>query len=240
MLSLVMKILRKPKIEDIVCNIQNNEEDKEAFIVQYQPFIRKSTSSVCRRYITEQDDEYSIGLFAFNEAIEQYSYKKGKSFLAFADLLIKRDVIDYIRKESKHNLVFLKEDEQEEMLEMQVSLTEYMKEIENGNRKEEILHFQSVLAEFKITFSELAKESPKHRDTREHLIEIVKMIIKEEEMMEELFRKKKLPLKHIEPRVRVSRKTLERHRKYIIAMCIIFANNYTYILDYIRGGKHDE
>ena len=61
---------------------------------------------------------------------------------------------------------------------MQVSLTEYMKEIENGNRKEEILHFQSVLAEFKITFSELAKESPKHRDTREHLIEIVKMIIK--------------------------------------------------------------
>ena len=54
-----MKILRKPKIEDIVCNIQNNEEDKEAFIVQYQPFIRKSISSVCR-YITEQDDEYSI------------------------------------------------------------------------------------------------------------------------------------------------------------------------------------
>lgn len=51
---------------------------------------------------------------------------------------------------------------------MQVSLTEYMKEIENGNRKEEILHFQSVLADFKITFSELAKESPKHRDTREH------------------------------------------------------------------------
>ena len=24
-----MKILRKPKIEDIVCNIQNNEEDKK-------------------------------------------------------------------------------------------------------------------------------------------------------------------------------------------------------------------
>ena len=88
------------------------------------------------------------------------------------------------------------------MLEMQVSLTEYMKEIENGNRKEEILHFQSVLAEFKITFSELAKESPKHRDTREHLIEIVKMIIKRRGNDGELFRKKKLPLKHIEPRVR--------------------------------------
>ncbi|GAB6497417.1 RNA polymerase sigma factor SigI [Bacillus luti] len=233
MLSLVIKILKKPKIEDIVFNIQNNGEDKDAFIVQYQPFIRESISSVCRRYITEQDDEYSIGLFAFKEAIEQYSYKKGNSFLAFAELLIKRDVIDYIRKESKHNPIYLKEDKQ-------VSLKEHMKEIENSNRKEEILHFHRVLTEFKISFSELAKESPKHRDTREHVLEIVKIIIKEEEMMEELFRKKKLPLKQIEPRVRVSRKTLERHRKYIIAMCIIFANNYTYILDYIRGEKYGE
>lgn len=236
-LSLMMKIIKKPAIEDIVFDIQNNVGDKEGFIAQYRPFIRKSISSVCRRYITEQDDEYSIGLFAFNQAIEQYSYKKGKSFLAFAELLIKRDVIDYIRKESRHNLVFLKEDQQEEMVEMQASLTEYMKEMENSNRKEEILHFQSVLDEFKITFVELAKESPKHRDTREHLIEIAKIIIKEEKMIEELFRKKKLPLKQIEPRVRASRKTLERHRKYIIAMCIIFANNYTYILDYIRGGE---
>ncbi|GAB6546757.1 RNA polymerase sigma factor SigI [Bacillus luti] len=236
-MSLVMKILRNPKVEDIVCNIQNDEGDKEAFIVQYQPFIRESISSVCRRYITEQDDEYRIGLFAFNKAIEQYSYKKGNSFLAFAELLIKRDVIDYIRKKSKHNLVYLNADKQVGTLETQVSHTEYMKEIENSNRKEEILHFHRVLTEFKISFSELAKESPKHRDTREHILEIVKIIIKEEEMMEELFRKKKLPLKQIEPRVRVSRKTLERHRKYIIAMCIIFANNYIYILDYIRGEK---
>ncbi|WP_336769920.1 RNA polymerase sigma-I factor [Bacillus bombysepticus] len=236
MLSVVLKILKKPKIEDIVCNLQNEEGDKESFIVQYQPFIKESISSVCRRYITEQDDEYSIGLFAFNEAIEQYSYKKGNSFLAFAELLIKRDVIDYIRKEIKNNPAFFKEDKQMEMAETEVSLTQYMKKLENNNRKEEILHFHRVLAEFKISFSELVKESPKHRDTREQVIEIVKIITKEEEMMEELFKKKKLPLKQIEPLVSVSRKTLERHRKYIIAMCIIYVNNYTYILNYIRGG----
>ena len=116
---------------------------------------------------------------------------------------------------------------------MQVSLTEYMKEMENSNRKEEILHFQSVLAEFKITFSELAKESPKHRDTREHNRNC-KNYYKEEEMMEELFRKKKLPLKHIEPRVRVSRKTLNDIENTLL-QCVLFSNNYTYILDYIRG-----
>ncbi|SFC28279.1 RNA polymerase sigma factor [Bacillus sp. 491mf] len=240
MLSLLMKVVKKAAIEDVVLNIQKNEEDKEAFIAQYRPFILKSISAVCRRYITEQDDEYSIGLFAFHQAIEQYSYKKGKSFLSFAELLIKRDVIDYIRKESRHNLVFLKEDQQEETIETQTALTEYMKEIENSNRKEEILHFQRVLSEFKISFTELVKESPKHRDTREHLMGIVKIIIKEEKMIEELFRKKKLPLKQIEPYVRTSRKTLERHRKYIIAMCIVFVNNYIYIQEYIRGGQGNE
>ena len=72
---------------------------------------------------------------------------------------------------------------------MQVSLTEYMKEMENSNRKEEILHFQSVLAEFKITFSELAKESLSIV-IRVSTNRNCKIIIKEEEMMEELFRKK--------------------------------------------------
>jgi RNA polymerase sigma factor len=235
-----MKVIKKPTIEDLVYDLQKGKGDKEAFIVQYQPFIRKSVSSVCRRYITEQDDEYSIGLFAFNQAIEQYSYTKGKSFLSFAELLIKRDVIDYMRKEFRHNLVFLKEDQQEETLEMQVSLTEYIKEMENSNRKEEILHFQKVLAEFKISFADLVKDSPKHRDTREHLIEIAKILTKEEKMVEELFQKKKIPLKQLEQKVRASRKTLERHRKYIIAMCIILINNYVYIQEYIRGGTNSE
>ena len=75
-LSLVMKILRKPKIEDIVCNIQNNGEDKEAFIVQYQPFIRKSISSVCRRYITEQDDEYSIDCLRLTKQLNSIHIKR--------------------------------------------------------------------------------------------------------------------------------------------------------------------
>lgn len=80
MLSLVMKILRKPKIEDIVCNIQNNEADKEAFIVQYQPFIRKSISSVCRRYITEQDDEYSIDCLRLTKQLNSIPIQKENPF----------------------------------------------------------------------------------------------------------------------------------------------------------------
>ncbi|MFX3623687.1 MAG: RNA polymerase sigma-I factor [Ectobacillus sp.] len=242
MLSLLLEVVKQKKtVENIVTDLQAGKGDKESFIDQYRPFIKKAVSSVCRRYITEQDDEYSIGLLAFYNAMEQYSYKKGKSFFAFAELVIKRSIIDYIRKEARHNLVFLKEEVQREnSLDMERSLAEYVTEIENESRKEEIFHFQKVLEEFKISFSDLAKDSPKHRDTREHLVEIARIVVKDEAMIEELFRKKKLPLKQLESKVRVSRKTLERNRKYIIAMCIIFINDYAYIKEYIKGGIGSE
>jgi RNA polymerase sigma factor len=53
---------------------------------------------VCKRYIDpKKDDEFSIGLAAFNEAMLTYSAERGSSFLSFAKLVVKRKVIDYIR-----------------------------------------------------------------------------------------------------------------------------------------------
>lgn len=54
-------------------------------------------SGVC----TEQDDEFSIAMIAFHEAIQSYSRTRG-SFLHYASILIKNRLIDYHRKESRH------------------------------------------------------------------------------------------------------------------------------------------
>lgn len=54
-------------------------------------------SGVC----TEQDDEFSIVMIAFHEAIQSYSRTRG-SFLHYASILIKNRLIDYHRKESRH------------------------------------------------------------------------------------------------------------------------------------------
>jgi RNA polymerase sigma factor len=76
-LTLLLKAIKpKERIEEVVLRLQTGEGDSNAFIAQYQPFVRKVVSNVCKRYITEQDDAYSIGLFAFHQAIEKYSYKK--------------------------------------------------------------------------------------------------------------------------------------------------------------------
>ena len=39
---------------------------------------------------------------AFNEAINQYRYNGGSSFLGFAQTVIRRRLIDHIRKEERH------------------------------------------------------------------------------------------------------------------------------------------
>jgi RNA polymerase sigma factor len=47
---------------------------RNQFIADYQPYVAKVTSRFCKRYIDPaRDDEFSIALGAFNEAINKYS-----------------------------------------------------------------------------------------------------------------------------------------------------------------------
>ncbi|MCY8267971.1 RNA polymerase subunit sigma, partial [Bacillus haynesii] len=83
-LSLLFKTGKKKQtLEESVISIQKgNQQLQNELIDQYKPFVAKTVSSVCKRYIDEKDDEFSIGLIAFNEAIEKYSSDKGNSLLA--------------------------------------------------------------------------------------------------------------------------------------------------------------
>lgn len=73
----------------------------DELIRSYIPFIRKEASKFLSGVCTEQDDEFSIAMIAFHEAIQSYSRTRG-SFLHYASILIKNRLIDYHRKESRH------------------------------------------------------------------------------------------------------------------------------------------
>ncbi|MRX73283.1 RNA polymerase sigma factor SigI [Bacillus lacus] len=242
--SLLFKLGKKKQtLEQTVMKIHEGDTLlQNSLIEQYKPFVAKTVSSVCKRYIDERDDEFSIGLIAFNEAIEKYSPDKGNSLLAFAELIIKRKVIDYIRKEARNaHTVNIDVPEQEEgessqsKIEADLSVTEYQKLIQAEQRREEILHFTNVLTEFDLSFSELMEQSPKHRDARQNAIEVAKVLTEHPELKKLLFQKKQIPVKQLEKMVSVSRKTIERNRKYIIAMAIIMTGDYLYLQDYIKG-----
>ncbi|MEH7414835.1 RNA polymerase sigma factor SigI [Neobacillus drentensis] len=244
MLSLLFMTKKKKRtLEETVLLVQQGERELlNQLIDAYKPFIAKTVSSVCRRYIYESDDEFSIGLIAFNEAIEKYSPERGSSLLSFSEIIIKRRVIDYIRKQTKNQHVSIditnplqEEESPGTVIVNELSLDEFHKKNDEQLRKEEILHFQKMLISFDLSFSDLVENSPKHADARKSAILIAKMLVDNPDLKEILLEKKRLPIKQLESMVNVSRKTIERNRKYIIAVALILSSDYVYMKDYIKG-----
>lgn len=219
-----------------------DEEARNQILRDYIPFVAKSASQATGRYIRRgQDDEFSVALTAFNEAIERYDVDRGTSFLAFADTVIKRRLIDYFRSKQANNRDlpfsdFEIEDEEDNIInyvEVQQSIAEHKKQLETDARREEILRFSTMLMEFEISMDELVDISPKHQDARENAIEVAKVLTGRPELRDYLLAKKSLPLKALMNHVALSRKTIERQRKYIIAVSLILIGDFEMLQDYI-------
>lgn len=266
LLVLFKKFLGKTETDHLSEHIDESVEEKIAkiqqgdlrlrnqFIADYQPFIVKMTSRFCKRYVNpESDDEFSVALAAFNEAINQFSPEAGKSFLGFSQTVIRRRLIDYVRKEQRHAglipyTAFEVEDEEENIMNPIVSreaLRQYDLKLQAEARRDEIYELNQQLKRFGITFSDLAAQAPKHSDSRKTLFQIARILSSNKEMMDSLLHKKALPLKELLEQVTVSRKTLERNRKFIIAAALIYHGPYPFLQDYLRidepeGGVRDE
>lgn len=237
---------RKDNIENLLEEAQKGDrEAREKLIAQYQPFILSTASEICGRYLVlGQDDEVSVSLMAFNEAIDSYDKAKQSGFLGFAKNVIKRRLIDYFRKESRRNGEILisnfvdNEDDKEintwEVQEAEDTFRERQAVLE---RREEIQHFQSKLNEMGISLQEIVACSPKHEDARQRAMELAYIIATNPLFREYLLEKKAIPVKKLEKVANCSSKTIERQRKYIIAVALILIGEYRYLREYIKVPK---
>ncbi|MBP1993572.1 RNA polymerase sigma factor SigI [Paenibacillus eucommiae] len=235
--------------EELVLLIQQGDlRLRNQFIADYQPYVAKVTSRFCKRYIDPtRDDEFSIALAAFNEAIHQFSAPMGRSFLGFAETVMRRRLIDHLRKEQRFRgqipySSFEQEDEDNNVInpiEVHQAIEHYEKQKGIEERQNEIIDFSRSLAEFDIAFSELAAASPKHDDSRQMLFTIGRSLARDSDLMQVLLTKKQLPIKELLERVKVSRKTLERNRKFLIAIAIIHNGSYPYLRDYLQVREED-
>lgn len=218
-----------------------NVEEENECIRNYYPFIRKTVSGVCKRFIHPgADEEFSIGLLAFREALHQFEPNKGTSFLAFARLVIKRRIIDYIRREQRRiKAVSLDyRDEERESLEnaaeVIVSLNKYRQKVENEARKEELQMLTRKLEKFNVSLSEIAAQRPLHGDARQNMVRVARSIYGNEAVLNAIYTKQRMPMNQIMEIVDMSRKTIERNRKYILALVIIMTEKYQYLYEYVK------
>lgn len=207
---------------------------KELFIEDYKPFILKCVSKASKKYIdTHNSEEYSIGLIAFNEAIECYEVNKNAHFLTFAELVIDRRVKNYLKKELKHKNVipitnYLSNEDQRMNFIENDSMVVHFDQVET---RSEIEQFKRELGQFDIRFEDLISYGPKHKDARVSCIRIARFITSDKNMLARLMDKKNLPVKDILSNIDVSERTVERNRKYIIAACLVLKSD----LEIVKG-----
>lgn len=221
-----------------VLEIRKNEEELNKFIEEYKPFVIVATEKALNRYVDcKNDEEWSIALLAFNEAIKSYEVQKG-NFLSFAQMVIKMRLIDHFRKEVKHKKVIYINKEINEEDEIDLSEKQALEEFKERNLSEfrslEIKQLTKELAEWDITFNDLVKASPKRNSTRKIYNEIINFILTNKEALEYMLKKKYIPIAEIEKGTSIPRKKIERARKYIISVIVIKLGDYEHIQEYIN------
>lgn len=209
----------------------NNNTDVNELIEKHMPFIIKSISDVTGRYVScENDEELSVGLLGFHEAIERYDNEKGH-FLSYAKLVIGSRIKNYLKSENKHQHSSL-----EDLLDKGLEIKdEYLEEEEdNGVLLEQINKLKNEISSFGFSLEDLADEAPKQQATRNNAISLSEEISKEEEFTSFMYVKKRLPIKRIVLRFAVTEKVIKRSKKFIISVVIIFDKNLSALKNWIR------
>ena len=247
LLSIMQGIFNKKSdtaLNELVLKAKRGDEKvMNDLLITFTPFIKKTASFVCKRFVDEHDDEFSIAMSGFHEAILQFSLEDNSSLTTFSHLIIKRRLVDHFRKEATRNgaIHLLKGEDETAASDVQryifnqASIESYSGEQQATERREEMIEYNKLLKDFGLSFHELSRSSPKHIDSRKTAIQIAQIIAETPDFYTHLMANKRLPMKELESTVEVSRKTIERHRKYIIAVTLLLNSHFVYIKEYIKG-----
>lgn len=222
--SQVMRLLKAATGGDDVC--------RDQLLRHYRPFAARVARQVCRRFVDEHDDEYSVALLALNEAIDGYEASHGARFEGYARMVIRRRLIDHMRRERRHRHLSL-EPESGPLPDVEAHPAEYeaaWARHESAERArdlaEEVARFRAQLQAFGMDLADLAAATPRHQDTRATVRQVARTLAGDRALFERMLRTRRLPIRELTGMTGVSRKVLETWRRYIVALALVFGGDY--------------
>lgn len=206
----------------------------DELVRRFLPFIRSETAKVIRRGVSDSDDELSVAMMAFHEAVLAYERLRG-AFLPFAARAIRSRIIDFHRREQRHrgqlSLHEKNEDDRELADTLAVGTDPISERTDRTAARQEIAHFALGLSEFGLSLTDIADNCPKQSRTLSACHRALDYARGNPELLEQTVRTKKLPITSLAAGAGVERKTLERHRKYMMALLLAYTNGF----EIIRG-----
>ena len=231
-------------MDDLTQRIERAKADgreMERLLSDYLPFIKKETGKFGAAAL-EYDDKLSLGMLVFVNCVKQYSSERG-AFLPYTSVCIRNRLISEARKLGRDNAIHFSDDEGREVaatLEEKVSLMAYSHEQERMGLQEEIALLTGQLNRHGLSFGELTRICPKQKRSRALCAALSHRVLRDAEMLETFNRRGQLPQKELAAGAGVSEKTIEKHRRYILALLVILQGDYPGIRAYIPGYKEVE
>ncbi len=237
-----------PDAKQLISRVMTAKKDNDAadaLIADYMPFIRSETAKYLKRQPEQEDDELSIAMFAFYEAIGSYSRLRG-AFLKYAALQIRSRLIDYYRREKKHSgQISLNSAADDDQTELIGTLADPHDDYEEHDireaTKEEIRELSEQMKEFGVSMTDIAENAPKQNRTLEICKKAICYARHNPDVLEDFLRTKRVPLARLAEGADVERKPLERHRKYLVAVLLICTNGYeilrSHIMQVLKRGE---
>lgn len=235
---------------------QITTENLEALIEGHMAFIIRTISNLTGRYVAvENDEEFSIALSAFAEAVEKYDETRG-SFLSFARLVIESRLKSYFARENARP----REASLEELYEQGQDFPDESGGFGGsgfgaggagfggdfggsgygggrGDLHDEVAMYREELSLFGLTLEILADEAPKHRDTRENAMGIAKKASGDEPTVKATYQKRRLPVRAVARVAQVTEKVVKRSKSFILAAMIIFVKDFPGLNRFLEGAR---
>lgn len=228
-------------LESKILKVQSDSGLMNSLIAAHEGFIRKCMIDQQKASGARLEDEMTVAMLAFAEAVKQYDLSKGK-FLSFARLVITRRLVDEYRKQLKQAPMGMKsldeplsEEEGQHPYETRASVLQYEQEVKRSDLQMEIALYDEGLHHFNLTFGALAQGSPKQERLRDSYQAIASWLVSEPGLLNALYKEKKLPVTEILKHFDTDKKKLERGRTYIIGLVVLMNSDLELIKNYMKG-----
>lgn len=238
------------KTEQITEHI--SEAKLEDLIREYRRPLMVCASRSVNRFVTEHDDEWSVTLLAFHEAVKNYNQEKGE-FWPFASTVVRRRLNDHLRRSYSGAKVLpvdpavmaadrMAEDDSGPAADGDAGVRQRLLSEARANPdwpgaytiRDEINAAQDLLKPFGFSFYDLTKCSPKAGRSRQKCSEVLAVLLSSPEMMEQLYQKHMLPAGELTAQSGISGKVIDKHRRYLIAAALILDGDFPLLAEYLK------
>ena len=224
-----------------------DEVEFEELLNEYRPFIASCVYKTAGRHTDMHDDAMSVAVIAFEEAVRRYDPASG-NFLSFAANVIRCRLIDHLRADRpKMQVVSLDNmTEDDEMQESRRDRVEYEHLSRNPESrfddplKLEIDQLTNALKAYGLKFADVAKCSPRAKKTKAACRKAAGAVVDDPALLAGLRSSGRLPAAEIEKIAAVSRKTIARHRNYIVCLAEMLSGEYVYLAGYAKCTEEGE